>query len=100
MEKTTAYSLQLSSVPVPYCFLYTYTHTHTYTHIYISCTVDNRENTSKNSITTTVAVFKGHNSECDLQQNIMTFDVSWLMYVRLLVHMQKEESKVNIAGTV
>ena len=46
-----------------------------------------------------MAVFKGHNSECDLQQGIMLFDVSWLMYVRLLVHMQKEESKVNIAGT-
>ena len=45
------------------------------------------------------AVFKGHNSECDLQQDIMSFDVSWLMYVRFLVHMQKEESKVNIAGT-
>ena len=46
-----------------------------------------------------MAVFKGHNSECDLQQEIMLFDVSWLMYVRFLVHMQKEESKVNIAGT-
>ena len=45
-----------------------------------------------------VHVFKGHNSECDLQQGIMLFDVSWLMYVRYLVHMQKEESKVNIAG--
>ena len=46
-----------------------------------------------------VAVFKGQNSECDLQQDIMLFDVSCLMYVRFLVHMQKEESKVNIAGT-
>ena len=27
-----------------------------------------------------VAVFKGHNSECDLQQDIMLFEVSWLMY--------------------
>ena len=51
------------------------------------------------TILTAVAVFKGHNSECDLQQDIMLFDVSWLMYVRFLVHMQKEESKVNIAGT-
>ena len=46
-----------------------------------------------------MAVFKGHNSECDLQQDIMLFDVSWLMYVRFLVHMQKEGSKVKIAGT-
>ena len=29
-----------------------------------------------------VADFKGHNSECDLQQDIMLFDVSWLMYVK------------------
>ena len=46
-----------------------------------------------------MAVFKGHNSECDLQQEIMLFDVSWLMYVRFLVHMQTEESEVNTAGT-
>ena len=46
-----------------------------------------------------MAVFKGHNSECDLQQDIMLFDVSWFMYIRSLVHMQKEENKVNIAGT-
>ena len=46
-----------------------------------------------------MAVFKGHNSECDLQQDIMLFDFSWLMYVRFLVDMQKEESKVNIVGT-
>ena len=26
-----------------------------------------------------VGVFKGHNSESDLQQDIMLFDVSWLM---------------------
>ena len=45
-----------------------------------------------------MAVFKGHNSKCDLQQDIMLFNFSWLMYVRLLVHMQKEESKVNITG--
>ena len=45
-----------------------------------------------------MAVFNGHNSECDLQQDIMLFDVIWLMYVRFLVHMQKEKSKVNIAG--
>ena len=43
-----------------------------------------------------VVVFKGHNSECDLQQYIILFDVSWLMYVVFLVHMEKEESKVNI----
>ena len=30
----------------------------------------------------------------------MLFDVSWLMYIGFLVHMQKEESKMNIAGTV
>ena len=47
----------------------------------------------------TVAVFKGHNSECDLKQDIVLFDVSWLMYVGFLVHMQKEESEVNTAGT-
>ena len=46
-----------------------------------------------------VAVFKGHNCECDLQQDIMLFDVSWLMYVRFSVHFQKEVSKVNITGT-
>ena len=46
-----------------------------------------------------MAIFKGHNSECDLQQDIMLFDVGWVMYVRFLVHMQKEESKVDIAGT-
>ena len=46
-----------------------------------------------------MAVFKGHNSECDLQQDIMLLDVSWFMYVRFLVDMQKEESKVSIAGT-
>ena len=50
------------------------------------------------TISNAVVVFKGHNSECDLQQDIMLFDVSWLMYVRFVVHMQKEESKVNIAG--
>ena len=44
------------------------------------------------------AVFKGYSCKCDLQQD-MLFDVSWLMYVRFLVHMQKEESKVNITGT-
>ena len=46
-----------------------------------------------------MAVLKGHNSECDVQQDIMLFDVSWLMYVRFLVHMQKEDSKLNIAST-
>ena len=49
-----------------------------------------------------MAVFKLHNSECDLQQDIMLFDAIWLMYVRFLVHMQGEKSEVNIAaaGTV
>ena len=46
-----------------------------------------------------MAIFEGHNSEYDLQQDIMLFDVSWLMYVTYLVHMQKEESKMNILGT-
>ena len=56
----------------------------------------NGQNTSKNDITIPAgAVFKGHNSECDLQQDIKLFDVSWLMYVRFLSHMQKEESKVK-----
>ena len=46
----------------------------------------NGENTSKNDIVisnsqlvSAVAVFKGHNSERDLQQDIMLLDVSWLM---------------------
>ena len=49
-----------------------------------------------------MAVFKGHNSECHIQQDIMLFDAIWLMYVRFLVHMQGEKSEVNIAaaGTV
>ena len=42
-----------------------------------------------------MAVFKGHNSERDLQ-DIMLFDVSWLMYAIFLVHMEREESKVNM----
>ena len=46
-----------------------------------------------------MAVFKEQNSECDLQQDIMLFGISWLMYDRFLGHMQKEESKVNITGT-
>ena len=62
----------------------------------------NGENTSKNNnnfqLVLVVAIFKGLNSECDLQQD-MLFGVNRLMYVRFLVHMQKEESKVNIAGT-
>ena len=29
-----------------------------------------------------MAVFKGHNSVRGLQEDIMLFDVSWLMYVR------------------
>ena len=28
----------------------------------------------------------------------MLFDVIWLMYVKFLVHMLKEKSKVDIAG--
>ena len=31
------------------------------------------------TILTAVAVFKGHNSECDLQQDIMLFHVNCLM---------------------
>ena len=46
-----------------------------------------------------MAVFKGYNSECDLQQDTVLFDVSWFMYVRFLVQMQKEESEVKTAGT-
>ena len=53
---------------------------------------------SNSQLVSAVAVFKEHNCECDLQQDIMLFDVSWFMYVRFLVHMQKEESKVNIVG--
>ena len=45
-----------------------------------------------------MAVFKGHQYECDLQQDVMLFDVTWFKYVRFLVHMQNEKSKVNIAG--
>ena len=44
-----------------------------------------------------MAIFKGKYSECDLQQHIMLFYDSWLMYVRFLVHMQREESEMNIA---
>ena len=47
-----------------------------------------------------MAIFTGHNIKCDLQQDIILFDVSWLMYLRFLVHMQKEESKLNITATV
>ena len=65
-------------------------------YIYSCCTVYNWEF----KLVSAVAAFKGHNSECDSQQDIMLFDVSWLMYVTVLVHMEKEESKVNIAGTV
>ena len=64
------------------------------------CTVYNGENASKSNIIFAVAVLKRNNSECDLQQDIMLFDVSWLKYVRFLVHMQREESKVNITGTL
>ena len=45
-----------------------------------------------------MTVFKRRNSECGVQQDIMLFDVIWLMYVRFLVHIQKEKSKMNIAG--
>ena len=54
---------------------------------------------NNSQLVSAVSFFKGHNSECHLQQDIMLFGVSWLMYVRFLVHMQKEENKVNIAGT-
>ena len=50
------------------------------------------------TILTAVAVFKRHNSECDLQQDITLFNVIWLTCVRFLVHIQKEKNKVNIAG--
>ena len=53
-----------------------------------------------NQLVSVVPVFKEHNCKCDLQQDIMLFDFSWLMYARLLVHMQKEESKVSITGAV
>ena len=46
-----------------------------------------------------MAIFKGYDSEYDLQQYIILFDASRLMRVRFLVHMQKEESKMNITGT-
>ena len=46
-----------------------------------------------------MVVFKGHNYKYDLQQDIILFDVSLLMYIRFLVHMQKEKDKLNIAGT-
>ena len=42
-----------------------------------------------------VAVFKVHNCKCD----IILFEVSWHIYIKTLVHTQKEESKVNITGT-
>ena len=31
-----------------------------------------------NQLVSVMAVFKGHNCKCDLQQDIMLFDVSWL----------------------
>ena len=46
-----------------------------------------------------VAVFKVHTCKCDLQENIILFDVSWHIYIKTLVHTQKEGSKVNITGT-
>ena len=33
-----------------------------------------------------------------LQQDVVLFDVIWLMFVRFLVHIQNENSKANIAG--
>ena len=47
-----------------------------------------------------MTLFKSSLQLIIIQQDIMLFDVSWLMYIGFLVHMQKEESKMNIAGTV
>ena len=60
-------------------------------------TLAKRYNNSQ--LVSAVAVFKGHNSEYDSQQDIMSFGISWIMYVRFLFHMQKDKSKVNIGGT-
>ena len=46
-----------------------------------------------------IDVFKGHNCKSDLQQEIMLFDVSWLVCVRFLVPMPKGQCKVNMMGT-
>ena len=54
---------------------------------------------NNSQLVSAVAVFKAHNAQFDLQQDIMVFEVSWLMYVRFLVHMQGGKSKVNIVGT-
>ena len=74
-------------------------------YIYISRTVYNGENTSKNDIIIPNE-YRPWLFSKDMILNVIynkifdnLFDVSWLMYVRFLVHMQKEESKVNIAGT-
>ena len=32
----------------------------------------------------------------DLQQDVMLFDVSWLMHVRFLIHMQKDAAALKI----
>ena len=50
-------------------------------------------------LVSTVAIFKVHNCKCDLQEDIILFHISWHIYIRPLVHTQKEESKVNITGT-
>ena len=47
-----------------------------------------------------MAVLKGHNRKYDLQHDVMLCEVSWLMYVRFLVHMQREEGKVNITDGI
>ena len=60
-----------------------------YIYIYICIYVG----TSENNIIP-VAVFKGHNCKCDLERDTW-FDIC-TSDVRLLVHMEKEESKVNI----
>ena len=44
-----------------------------------------------------MTLFKGRHDLCiyDLQLDVMLFDVSYLKNVRFLVHLQKEEIKVN-----
>ena len=39
-----------------------------------------------------------YNGENTSKNVIIIRDVIWLMYIRFLVHMQKEKSKMNIAG--
>ena len=60
-----------------YMYIYVYIYIHIY--IYISC-------------------YKYTYIYIYLQQDVMLFDVIWLMFVRFLVHIQNENSKANIAG--